>query len=219
VLEKPIGIFGGTFDPVHSGHLRVIVEIIENFGLGELRIIPCGTPPIKNASIATPAQRMDMLKIAVNNLQNIIIDDIETHRDGPSYTIDTLTAIKQRSPQSPLYLFLGTDAFLGLNRWQRWRDIIEIAHIVVIHRPGRNIDSSEFATSPNDEIKLLLESNLVSDVSTLKQNPAGNILLFPITKLDISSSAIRDLIKSGKSPRFLLPQDVLDFINAENLYS
>ncbi len=215
---KPIGIFGGTFDPVHCGHLRVIVEMIENFDLGELRIIPCGTPPTKSAAIATSAQRMEMLRLATNNQQNIILDNIETHRDGPSYTVDTLTAIKERYLQSPLYLILGTDAFLGLNRWHRWRDILSLAHIIIIHRPGWNINSSKLTTIPCDEIKTVLNSNLVSDKLGLAQNSTGNIMLFPIRKLDISSSAIRELIKSGKSPRYLLPQDVLNFIIAERLY-
>ncbi len=215
---KPIGIFGGTFDPVHSGHLRVIVEIIENFDLDKLRVIPCGTPPIKSAAIATPAQRINMLRLAVSNQQNVIIDDIETHRNGPSYTVDTLTEIKEKYPQSPLYLILGTDAFLGLNRWHRWHDILSLAHIIIIHRPGWNINAAESTTRPCEEIITMLNSNLVSDKLTLQQNPTGNIMLFPIRKLDISSSAIRKLIKSGKSPRYLLPQDVLNFITAEQLY-
>lgn len=216
---KPIGIFGGTFDPVHSGHLRVIVEIIENFNLDKLRVIPCGTPPIKSAAIATPIQRINMLRLAVSNQQNVIIDDIETHRNGPSYTVDTLTEIKERYPRSPLYLILGTDAFLGLNRWHRWRDILSLAHIIIIHRPGWDINIAESTTRPCEEIKTILNSNLVSNKLTLQQNPTGNIMLFPIRKLDISSSAIRKLIKSEKSPRYLLPQDVLNFITAEQLYS
>ncbi|NOX42656.1 MAG: nicotinate-nucleotide adenylyltransferase [Gammaproteobacteria bacterium] len=215
---KPIGIFGGTFDPVHFGHLRVVLEVIENFELDELRIIPCGTPPIKEAPIATPNQRLDMLRLAVSNQQNVIIDDIETHRDGPSYTVDTLTAIKEKSPQTPLYLILGTDAFLGLNRWHRWRDILTLAHIIVIHRPGWKINSPDLDRNLNKELKLILDATLVSDKFALNQAQAGNIMFFPIRKLDISSSAIRNLIKNGKSPRYLLPQDVLNFISSEKLY-
>lgn len=216
---KPIGIFGGTFDPVHFGHLRVTIEILENFDLEELRLIPCSTPPIKNAAVASNEQRLEMLRLAIAGQKNVTIDNIEIHREGPSYTFDTLAAIREKLPDVQLYLFLGTDAFLSLNRWHRWHDILELAHIIVIHRPGWDIDSAELANNIDEDIKSILRTRLVHDKTALKKKEAGNIVFFPIRKLDISSSEIRDLIRNGKSPLHLLPQDVLDFIYARNLYS
>jgi len=215
---KHIGIFGGTFDPVHSGHLRVVIEILENFSLDELRLIPCNTPPIKKAAIASNTQRLTMLRLAIDSQTNIIIDDFELHRDGPSYTFDTLAAIKEKFPDAQLYLFLGTDAFLGLHHWHRWREIFELTHIIVIHRPGWEIDSAEPASNINDEIKSTLRTRLTQEMSALKQKAAGNIMLFPIRKLHISSSEIRNLIHSGKNPEHLLPEKVLSFIYSEHLY-
>ncbi len=215
---KPIGIFGGTFDPVHFGHLRVIIEILENFDLEELRLIPCSTPPIKKAAVASNEQRLEMLRLAIAGHKNVSIDDIEIHREGPSYTVDTLVSIKEKQPDAPLYLFLGTDAFLSLKHWHRWHDILELAHIIVIHRPGWDIDSAETASDIDEEIKSILHTRLVHDKMALRKKETGNIILFPIRKLDISSSGIRDLIRNGKNPLHLLPQDVLDFIYARHLY-
>ena len=103
---KPIGIFGGTFDPVHLGHLRVIIEILENYDLEELRLVPCNTPPIKRAAVASNEQRLEMLRLTIDEQKNVNIDDIEMHREGPSYTFDTLAAIKEKLPGVQLYLFL-----------------------------------------------------------------------------------------------------------------
>lgn len=211
---KPIGIFGGTFDPVHFGHLRVILEILENFDLAELCVVPCKTPPIKDAAIASSKQRLEMLQLALEKQKNVSINDIEIKRDGPSYTFDTLSAFKNKSPDKQLLLVLGTDAFLSLNHWYKWQEILNLTHIIVIHRPGWNIDGDQI----NKDIKSLLKNNLVNDKSALNDSDAGKILLFPIRKLDISSSGIRKIIADGKSPHYLLPQIIADYISKNNLY-
>jgi len=221
---KPIGIFGGTFDPVHFGHLRVVLEIVEQFDLQELRLIPCGTPPIKETATATATQRLEMLRLALGKtsgktINTITVDDIETQRDGRSYTVNTLTEIKEKTPGTPIYLILGADAFSGLDHWHQWRDIFTLAHIIIIHRPGWDINAAESVKNMSSELKSTLDSRLINDKSALHPAQAGNIIMFPIRKLDISSSSIRELIKTGKSPQYLLPQDVLRYIESKKLYS
>ena len=146
------GIFGGTFDPVHFGHLRTAIEIIEHFKLSELRLLPCATPPLKQAAQANSQQRVQMLELALKGLHNIKIDTTEIDRKGASYTIDTLITIRETVKEAPVILFLGSDILPTLNHWHRWEELLDLAHLVFIHRPGWAINSIDADNKLPEEI-------------------------------------------------------------------
>ena len=133
---SPIGVFGGTFDPIHFGHLRTAFEMLQALRFEEVRFIPCGTPPHRGETYANASQRLEMVRVAVDGQSGFVVDDRELQRDGPSYSIDTLKTLREEFPQRSLGLIVGMDAFLGLPRWHRWRELLDVAHIIVAHRPG-----------------------------------------------------------------------------------
>ena len=132
----PIGIFGGTFDPIHCGHLRTAFELWQELGLSQVRFMPTGSPPHRSQLYATPELRLRMVQAAIADQRGFVVDDREVRRSGVSYSVDTLTDMRREFPQTPLCVLLGMDAFLGLPNWHRWREILKLAHIVVAHRPG-----------------------------------------------------------------------------------
>lgn len=211
-----IGVFGGTFDPIHFGHLRSALEICEALDLKEIRFIPSRIPPHREQPIADPRERLAMVRAAVAGQKGMVVDDREIKREGPSYMVDTLESLRSEFVTEPLCLILGMDAFMGLSSWHHWRDIIKLAHIVVVHRPGKslkNTGSKEVA-----EVMSLLKNHQNKDVKSLQSRPAGYIFLQSITQLDISASKIRDLVAEGKSPRYLLPDVVMQMIKVQNIY-
>ena len=131
-----IGILGGTFDPIHHGHLRLAVEMREGLGLEELRLIPALQPPHREAPIAGAEDRLAMLEAAVARANALHIDTRELVREGPSYTVDTLLSLRAELPAQPLCLIIGMDAFCYLDTWHRWQDVLELAHIGIARRPG-----------------------------------------------------------------------------------
>lgn len=208
---RAIGIFGGTFDPIHYGHLRSAFELKSALNLGEVRFVPCGDPPHRDGTAASAANRVAMVEAAVLGEPGFVVDDRELHRDGPSFTVDTLAALREQFPRVPLCLIIGMDAFLGLPTWHQWRRVLELAHIVVAHRPGwRAPDSGPLGA-------------LIADCGTdcadrLHSSVAGCVLDHGVTQLEISSSAIRTLIRRGNDPRFLMPDAVRAIINDTHCY-
>lgn len=207
-----IGILGGTFDPVHHGHLRCAVEVQQGCELRELRFMPCGQPPHRRPPLAGADQRLAMLEAATADQPGFTVDARELRRGGPSYTVDTLLSLREELPQAPLCLLLGMDAFLGLPSWHRWERIVELAHVIVMRRPG-----ADPATAPAP-LRELLAARRVETARELRRRPAGGILLRTVTQLDISASRIRELIAHGRSVRYLLPDRVLEHIRRERLY-
>lgn len=206
-----IGIFGGTFDPVHHGHLRAALELLQDLELSELRLIPCRIPPHRATPGATPEQRLAMLRAAVRDQSGFIVDDRELRRAGPSYTVDTLHSLRTEFGDTPLCLIVGADAFLGFPTWHRWTELIELAHVVVMHRPGWN--------APADGVLAdLLQARRVDTPARLRAQSAGCILVWPVTQLDISASRIREEVRRGRSPRYLVPDPVWELIRTEGIY-
>ena len=206
-----IGVFGGTFDPVHFGHLRPALELLEGLGLEEVRMIPCRRPPHRGLPQATPAQRLAMLKAGVGDTPGLRVDDRELRREGPSYMVDTLASLRGELGDTRLCLLLGMDALAGLASWHDWRTILELAHLVVAHRPGW--------TAPEaGEIGELVRARRSDSVDALRAEASGRILFRPVTQLEISASGIRGLLTAGRSPRFLLPDAVLAIIEREGIY-
>ncbi len=213
----PIGIFGGTFDPVHYGHLRLAQELGELLRLAEVRIIPAGTPPHRAAPQVTAEQRLEMTRLAVAGNPLLAVDDREVRRSGPGYTIDTLTELRrQLGPSRPLCLLLGADAFLELATWHRWHDLFGLAHLVIAHRPGFPPES--WPARMPEPLAREYSARLLRQPFGVHLSPAGGIVTQAIAALDISASMIRDSLTRGVSPRYLLPDPVLDYIGRNNLY-
>lgn len=210
--QQPIGIFGGTFDPVHTGHLRTAHELLTGLDLAEVRFVPSRIPPHRPPTVAPEALRLRMLEAALEELPGFVLDDRELRRPGPSYMVDTLTSLRTEVGAQPLCLLLGLDAFLGVPAWHRFRELTELAHIVVARRPGFN---GEIA----GEAGALLRSRVITDPRALAAEPAGGVLMFDVTQLEISSSAIRSLVEAGGDPRFLVPDAVRELILKTHIYA
>ncbi len=208
---RAIGIFGGTFDPVHFGHLRAAVEAREKLGLDDFRLLPAGEPPHRGKTSASAVQRLDMLRLAIAGCPGLQVDDREIRRAGSSFMVDTLEDLRRESPASPLLLLIGQDAANGLDRWHRWPALFDLAHLVVMRRPDAHFRCT-------GDLRRQIEQRRVSERKRLLRSPAGCVLALEVTQLDISSTAIRALLTGGRSADFLLPAAVLDYIRSHRLY-
>ncbi len=206
-----IGILGGTFDPVHHGHLRVALEIHALLGLVKVHLIPSARPPHRDAPSASPQQRLAMLQAAVADEAALVADDRELHRQGPSYMVDTLRELREEYAPAPLCLLLGMDAFRGLPDWYQWEQLIDLAHLVVVQRP-------DTSTPMTKAMQQFLRQHQVESPEQLWQHPAGTIFMQQVPALTISATKIRMLIANGGNPRYLLPDKVLEFIQTQRLY-
>lgn len=207
-----IGILGGTFDPIHYGHLRSALEVKDIFGLTEVRLIPCANPPHREQPAVTAKMRLQMLELAIKNQPGLKIDTRELDRydqhQAPSYMVDTLKSLRQEFPEEALLLFIGSDAFKHLTGWHQWQQLFDYAHIVVMTRPG-------FETQ---ELDGFFKARLAKDNNELAQDAAGKLCFQQITQLDISATAIRDIITRKQNPGFLLPDAVIEYIKQHKLY-
>lgn len=208
---QPIGVLGGTFDPVHCGHLRLALEVREQLGLRRVHLVAARVPPHRDAPRADAATRMRMLAAAVRDTQELVADERELRRDGASYTVDTLAAFREEAPERPLCLILGMDAFCGLASWHRWQELCELAHLAVARRPGSEPPAQ-------GEVAALLEARRSTDTALLQREPAGAVFLCDVPPLAISASRIRELLARGRSVRFLLPDETLDIITKDGIY-
>jgi len=207
-----IGLFGGTFDPIHFGHLRPALEVMEALSLEELRFIPAHVPPHRDTPLITAEQRSEMVAVAIDEQPGFILDTCELERNGPSYTVDTLHDFRKRyGEDTPLVLLLGTDAFAGLPNWHRWEELLQLAHIVVMQRPDGD---SKSAAIPAD----FLHQHHTDSPTALQHSPAGSILRVPVTQLDISATDIRERLRQGRSVHYLMPQVLIETISSLNLY-
>ncbi len=208
---NPIGIFGGTFDPIHYGHLRTAFELIEALRLTELRFMPCGVPPHREAPVASAEHRLAMVRAATEAQHGFVVDDREIRREGPSYTVDTLSELRAEFPDRSLCLIVGMDVFLSLPKWYQWREILHLAHVVVAHRPGWRAPG----LGPLGE---LLVDRGTARVGELHDSLAGSIFIHAVTQLEISSSGVRTLVANGSDPRFMMPDSVRQLIEDTGCY-
>ena len=206
-----VGIFGGTFDPVHYGHLRAALEAREMLKLEDFRLLPAGTPPHRSSTIASGIHRLAMLRLAVAEHSGFRVDDREVRREGNSYMADTLREIRDETGDSPLMLIIGQDAANALDSWHEWRTIFDLAHLVIMRRP-----ESRLAWS--GELQNQMERRLARNPEQLRERAGGLILPLEVTQLAISSTGIRNQLLAGQSPRFLLPDAVIDYIEQNKLY-
>jgi nicotinate-nucleotide adenylyltransferase len=211
-MSEPIGLFGGTFDPIHYGHLRTAFELWQLLKLAQVRFLPTGNPAHREAPLASSELRLEMVRAAVAGQPGFAVDDREIRRSGVSYSVDTLTELRREYPQRSLCLLLGMDAFLGMPTWHRWREIFELAHVVVAHRPGWKAP----ITGPLGEEMV---DRGTGSVRELHGSIAGHIHVHAVTQLEIASTDLRALIVSGRDLRYLVPDAVRDLIVRTGCYA
>lgn len=209
---RPIVIFGGTFDPVHYGHLRAAWEARELLGAEEVRFVPAGEPPHRSEPVTDAAHRLAMLKLGIGQDAGFSIDDREIRRPGPSYMVDTLAELREECGSSPLVLLIGQDSANALDHWHRWEDIFSFAHLAIMSRAG---DIQRYSKS----LAEMLRERSVDSPGDLSGEPGGRVLGIHVASLAISSSSIRSIVGDGRSPRYLMPAAALDYISAQGLYA
>jgi nicotinate-nucleotide adenylyltransferase len=207
-----MGIFGGTFDPIHYGHLRTAFELLDTLRLPEMRFVPAGNPPHRAGVTASNALRLQMVRAATAGQSRFTVDDRELLKTGPSYSVETLADLRAEYPTRPLCFIIGMDAFLGLPRWHQWRNLLNLAHLVVAHRPGWRAPTS----GPLGE---LLVDRGTGSVTDLHESLAGKIYIHAVTQLEISSTDVRALIAAGRDPRYLMPEEVRKVLMESGCYA
>ncbi len=204
-----IGIYGGTFNPVHYGHLRTALEIKEIFGLEQIRLIPCYQPVLKGEPSVTAITRLKMLELAIIGEKELVSDSRELDRQGASYMVDTLSSLRDEFPRQSLLLLIGSDAFTNLEQWYQWQLLFDYAHVIVMTRPDytNKISVSHF-----------FKTRLIINPVILRQTLAGKLYFQSVTQLAISSTQIREILVKKRSPRFLMPDNVINYIQQNKLY-
>ncbi len=215
-MKRVIGILGGTFDPVHHGHLRSALDVMQAVGLDEVRFIPANRPPHRAQPMATAQQRLAMVRAAVADQQGFMVDDREIRRSGPSFTVETLTSLRADCPDCSLCLLVGDDAFAAFSTWHQWREIPKLAHLVIMRRAATD-GPAEGEWDPDVQDYLRAPGSRPAD--SLRQYSGGCVLFHRVTQLEISATAIRNMLAAGESPRYLLPDSVLRIIRAESIYN
>lgn len=196
---KPIGVFGGMFDPIHYGHLRTAHELHELLGLERVVFLPAGDPPHRAAPLADAATRLAMVRASIDDDPRFLVDDRELRRAGPSYTILTLAEMRAERGAQPLVLIMGMDAFAGIDRWHRAAELLSLAHIVIALRPRADEPRTGLAAE-------WLRSRRCDEPSRLAASPAGMVYVSAGTQIDLSSSSVRDVVAAGRDPRYLMPE-------------
>jgi nicotinate-nucleotide adenylyltransferase len=215
--QKPLGIFGGTFDPVHFAHLRLAEEAADLLDLAGVRWIPAGQPALRDVPRAGARQRLEMVRLAIAGNPRFELDPAEVDTPGLSYTVSTLERL--RRPEAcgadrPLVLLVGNDAFAGMTGWHQWPRLFELAHVAIAHRPGYPVDPARLPP----ELAEVFHARRREDRAQLAGAPAGSIVTFAMTPLDISATRIRALLSAGASPRYLMPDSVLAHIHEHRFY-
>jgi nicotinate-nucleotide adenylyltransferase len=211
-MMEPIGLFGGTFDPIHYGHMRTAFELLQSLRLAEVRFLPAGNPPHRDETTASAELRLAMVRAAVADQPSFVVDDREVRRTGMSYSVDTLTELRNEYKDRSLCLLLGMDAFLGLPNWHRWRELLDLANIVVVNRPG-------WKAPTMGPLGTEMVDRGTGSIRDLHAHKAGRIYVHAVTQLEISSTELRQLIVSGRDPRYLVPDPVRKIIRETGCYA
>ena len=210
-LDEPLALFGGTFDPVHYGHLRCADEARQKLGLNKLYLLPAGSPVHRTSPRATSEQRLEMLQLAQVEFPNLAIDSRELTRSGPSYMVDTLREVRSLFPQRSVCLLIGQDAANRLHSWHEWEQLFSLANIVVLSRPG---ESEEY----RHDLTRKIHNRLVTEVHDLAHAAADCVLQLQVSPVDISSTSIQSMMRLGRSPKSMMPDSVLNYIEENRLY-
>jgi nicotinate-nucleotide adenylyltransferase len=214
--KTAIGLMGGTFNPVHYGHLRMAQELTGALNLNEVRFFPAANPPHKNDELISAEHRAAMVRLAIENNPDFSFDGRELDRSGASYTIDTLHSLRDELGKEPsLVLFMGSDAFTKFNTWHRWQEIIHLCHIALVQRP---IKTNQKEMLPK-VLETFLHNHYTENSDELHEAPAGWVTMQQITALEISSTSIRNALAHKNSVRYLMPDSVIDYIENNKLYT
>ncbi len=212
---KPIGVYGGTFDPIHFGHLRPNLELCEYFDMQEVRFIPAFIPPHRNQPASSAQLRKQMVALAIASESRFVLDKRELQRGGPSYMIDTLKSLRADFAGHPLCLLLGMDAFMGINTWYHWQELLDYAHIIVSQRP--DTDFGQRYKWPSEIVDFYQHHQ--GDKKQVQSRLQGVISLQAVTQLAISATDIRNRLKNHQSVRYLMPDSVINLIEYHHLYT
>lgn len=204
-MSKLIGILGGTFDPIHYGHLRSALDVMQDVGLDEVRFVPNNLPPHREQPWLDADTRKRLVQMAIADEPRFVLDERELQRDGPSFMVDTLADLRCDFPQATLCLLMGTDAFAGFTQWKDWQAILGLCHIIVMTRPGVELANLHSQPAP-------ISTCICYDARLLRNSPHGLILLQSVTPLAISASQIRECLQHGLSVRYLLPDSIYQFL-------
>ncbi len=210
-----IGILGGTFDPIHIGHLRSALEVKENMKLDQMRLIPSYLPSHRTLPKTSPEHRLTMVQYGISGTE-LSVDNREILRKGTSYTVDTLLSLREEFPDNSISMVLGTDAFFKLPTWHQWERILELCNIIVIHRSGWAMEENK--AQMTQEMYDLLEKLHLNENEDLREYHHGRIQTQKITLLEVSGETLRAMMAKGASPRFLIPENVLKYIEENHLY-
>lgn len=210
--DGPLVLLGGTFDPIHFGHLRPAEEVRAALGAEQAVLVPCGDPPHRDAPETPAEHRLAMAEMAAQGRPTLAVLDWEVRTEGPSYTVLTLEWLRERLGRRPIVTIIGSDAFTKLHHWHQWERLIDLTHVAAVRRPGTALAELE---SPLAEA---LAGRWSDDPAELRREPAGRVMAFDVTRLDISATAIRELMAAGQSPRFLLPRTVEEYLATHGLY-
>lgn len=212
-VDHGIAIFGGTFDPVHFGHLRSALEVREALQVRKVKLVPAYRPPHRDTPGSTPSQRLDMLRLATREAEFLEVDDRELRREGKSYTIDTLRSLREEfGDNTSLTMVLGRDAFELLHEWREWKSLTDYAHLAVVARTGGAGDALP------EELTAFSDARAVDDPLCLQSRPAGLVCNLELTRLDISATKIREMFRTGRSPDYIMPREVIRYIRENGLY-
>ena len=214
---RTIGLLGGTFDPIHFGHLRMAEELAEALKLDEIRFIPAAIPPHKATPSVSASSRAAMVRLAINNNSLFSLDERELSRSGASYTVDTLQSLRDElGKETSMVLLMGSDAFTKLNTWHRWQELIALSHIALVQRPVNAATRKEVLPKV---LETFLQDHYAENSKELLTAPAGLVTMQHITALDISATQIRTSLQQKQSVRYLMPDNVIDYIEAQGLYT
>lgn len=214
-----IGLLGGTFNPIHFGHLRMAQELADTLNFNEVRFIPAANPPHKSAPAVSAEHRAAMVRLSLADNPTFTFDDRELLRTGASYTIDTLNSLRDElGSEVSLVLIMGSDAFTKFNTWHRWEEIIQLCHITLVQRPLPLKNSNHAKEILSEPLETFLHNHYTENSNDLHDSPAGFVNMQQVTALDISSTAIRHALQQKKSARYLMPENVIHYINTHELY-
>ena len=212
-----VGIFGGTFDPIHYGHLRIAEEILETVGLQKMYFVPAGIPRLRHSPVASPQHRVEIVRLAIQKNPDFVLDGREIYRDGVSYSIDTVREFKQEfGEEIRLCLVLGADAFIKLPEWNNWKELFNLCHFIVSTRPGYTLTLIKELLSK--ELREECSQRWVSNTESLRKDTSGLIFIASTTMLDISATSIRAHIAVGRNIRHLVPSVTVNYISKNKLY-
>jgi nicotinate-nucleotide adenylyltransferase len=206
-----IAVLGGSFDPVHIGHLRVAIEVRDHLQVDQLHLIPCGQPPHRDKSVATAEQRLQMLTLAVADEPALMVDDREIRHNRLSYTVNTLADLRVESGDQPICLIIGADAYQQLNSWHQWKRLLDLAHLIVVQRPG-------YSVSTHADVAEYTTQRCIETPQQLTKQSAGSVYFLKIPPLEISSTRIRALALNNKRFRYLVPDNVCLWMQQHIIY-